>query len=97
MAKDKIRRPRAETPKGFRDYFGAEVTARAAMLFTMSRMASRSLVPSTSGGTSLGVQLDKPPASERRSYCLREMPRNSRASDLVTKRFRLRQISSTAS
>ncbi|WP_341211285.1 histidine--tRNA ligase [uncultured Limimaricola sp.] len=32
MAKDKIRRPRAETPKGFRDYFGAEVTARAAML-----------------------------------------------------------------
>lgn len=26
------RRPRAETPKGFRDYFGAEVTERAAML-----------------------------------------------------------------
>ncbi|MBC7131851.1 MAG: histidine--tRNA ligase [Roseovarius sp.] len=25
-------RPRAETPKGFRDYFGAEVTARAEML-----------------------------------------------------------------
>ena len=33
MAKDKgPRRPRAETPKGFRDYFGAEVTERAAML-----------------------------------------------------------------
>ena len=28
----KPRRPRAETPKGFRDYFGAEVRARAAML-----------------------------------------------------------------
>ena len=26
------RRPQAETPKGFRDYFGAEVTARKAML-----------------------------------------------------------------
>lgn len=35
MAKDKAqkpRRPRAETPKGFRDYFGAEVLARQAML-----------------------------------------------------------------
>src|SRR6056297_2498589 len=33
MAKDrKAPRPRAETPKGFRDYFGAEVTGRAAML-----------------------------------------------------------------
>ena len=33
MAKDmKPRRPRAETPKGFRDYFGAEVTERKAML-----------------------------------------------------------------
>ncbi|WP_071798413.1 histidine--tRNA ligase [Natronohydrobacter thiooxidans] len=33
MAKNKgPRRPRAETPKGFRDYFGAEVTARKAML-----------------------------------------------------------------
>lgn len=29
---DKPRRPRAETPKGFRDYFGAEVTQRKAML-----------------------------------------------------------------
>ncbi|MFO1144260.1 MAG: histidine--tRNA ligase [Amaricoccus sp.] len=35
MPKDKPakpRRPRAETPKGFRDYFGAEVRARDAML-----------------------------------------------------------------
>jgi histidyl-tRNA synthetase len=33
MAKDKgERRPRAETPKGFRDYFGAEVTERKEML-----------------------------------------------------------------
>ncbi|MCY1127982.1 histidine--tRNA ligase [Frigidibacter sp. RF13] len=33
MAKDsKERRPRAETPKGFRDYFGAEVSERKAML-----------------------------------------------------------------
>ncbi|MEI4486209.1 histidine--tRNA ligase [Frigidibacter sp. MR17.14] len=33
MAKDKApRRPRAETPRGFRDYFGAEVTERKAML-----------------------------------------------------------------
>jgi histidyl-tRNA synthetase len=29
---EKTRRPRAETPKGFRDYFGAEVTERKAML-----------------------------------------------------------------
>jgi histidyl-tRNA synthetase len=29
---EKPRRPRAETPKGFRDYFGAEVTERKAML-----------------------------------------------------------------
>ncbi|KAF0114134.1 MAG: histidyl-tRNA synthetase [Rhodobacteraceae bacterium] len=29
---DKPRRPRAETPKGFRDYFGAEVTMRKSML-----------------------------------------------------------------
>ena len=28
--KQKVRRPRAETPKGFRDYFGTEVTERAA-------------------------------------------------------------------
>ena len=33
MTKEKpARRPQAETPKGFRDYFGAEVTARKAML-----------------------------------------------------------------
>ncbi len=32
MSTGKIRRPRAETPKGFRDYFGAEVTERKAML-----------------------------------------------------------------
>ncbi|GAB4268072.1 MAG: histidine--tRNA ligase [Pararhodobacter sp.] len=32
MTKTKIRRPKAETPKGFRDYFGVEVTARKAML-----------------------------------------------------------------
>jgi histidyl-tRNA synthetase len=33
MPKDKKpQRPKAETPKGFRDYFGAEVTARADML-----------------------------------------------------------------
>jgi histidyl-tRNA synthetase len=33
MANDKaVRRPRAETPKGFQDYFGVEVTDRKAML-----------------------------------------------------------------
>ena len=33
MAKQKkTPRPKAQTPKGFRDYFGAEVTERAAML-----------------------------------------------------------------
>ena len=32
MADKPPRRPRAETPKGFRDYFGAEVTERKAML-----------------------------------------------------------------
>ncbi|NBC95408.1 MAG: histidine--tRNA ligase, partial [Deinococcus-Thermus bacterium] len=33
MAKDrKQRRPRAETPKGFRDYFGADLAERNAML-----------------------------------------------------------------
>jgi len=38
MAKDRgERRPRAETPKGFRDYFGAEVTERQDML---SRIAA---------------------------------------------------------
>ena len=32
MSDKKSPRPKAETPKGFRDYFGAEVTARKAML-----------------------------------------------------------------
>jgi histidyl-tRNA synthetase len=32
MSEGKIRRPKAETPKGFRDYFGTEVTERKAML-----------------------------------------------------------------
>ena len=33
MAKEKKQpRPKAETPKGFRDYFGADVTERKAML-----------------------------------------------------------------
>ncbi|VDC29273.1 histidine--tRNA ligase [Pseudogemmobacter humi] len=32
MSEGKTRRPKAETPKGFRDYFGAEVTERKAML-----------------------------------------------------------------
>jgi histidyl-tRNA synthetase len=38
MANDKIRRPRAETPKGFRDYFGADVTERAEMLRKISEV-----------------------------------------------------------
>jgi histidyl-tRNA synthetase len=42
MAKDqKPRRPRAETPKGFRDYFGAEVTQRAAMLAKIAEVYHR--------------------------------------------------------
>jgi len=42
MAKDKApRRPRAETPKGFRDYFGAEVTERKAMLDTIAGVYHR--------------------------------------------------------
>jgi histidyl-tRNA synthetase len=32
MSNGKVHRPKAETPKGFRDYFGAEVTERRAML-----------------------------------------------------------------
>ncbi|WP_418594905.1 histidine--tRNA ligase [Ponticoccus sp. (in: a-proteobacteria)] len=37
MAKDKkAPRPKAQTPKGFRDYFGAEVTERAEMLATIA-------------------------------------------------------------
>ncbi|MES2436079.1 MAG: histidine--tRNA ligase [Pseudomonadota bacterium] len=47
MANDKTtapkaaRRPRAETPKGFRDYFGAEVTARKAMLDKIAEVYHR--------------------------------------------------------
>ncbi|MFX0543732.1 histidine--tRNA ligase [Roseovarius sp. S4756] len=39
MAKQKkTPRPKAQTPKGFRDYFGAEVTERAAMLEAIARV-----------------------------------------------------------
>jgi histidyl-tRNA synthetase len=38
---DKPRRPRAETPKGFRDYFGAEVTERTAMLAAIAGVYHR--------------------------------------------------------
>jgi len=42
MAKDKSeRRPRAETPKGFRDYFGADVTERKTMLDTIAAVYHR--------------------------------------------------------
>lgn len=42
MAQDKQpRRPRAETPKGFRDYFGAEVTERKAMLDKVAEVYHR--------------------------------------------------------
>ena len=41
MAKDTPRRPRAETPKGFRDYFGADVTERKAMLDTITKVYHR--------------------------------------------------------
>jgi histidyl-tRNA synthetase len=42
MAKDnKPRRPRAETPKGFRDYFGADVTERWAMLDRIAEVYHR--------------------------------------------------------
>ena len=37
----KTPRPKAETPKGFRDYFGAEVTARKAMLDTIAGVYHR--------------------------------------------------------
>lgn len=39
--KKKQPRPRAETPKGFRDYFGAEVTQRAEMLRTIAGVYHR--------------------------------------------------------
>ena len=42
MASDKSpRRPRAETPKGFRDYLGAEVVARKAMLDKIAEVYHR--------------------------------------------------------
>ena len=42
MAKDKSpRRPRAETPKGFCDYFGADVTERKAMLDAIAEVYHR--------------------------------------------------------
>jgi histidyl-tRNA synthetase len=42
MAQDKSpRRPRAETPKGFRDYFGAEVAERTAMLAQIAEVYHR--------------------------------------------------------
>jgi histidyl-tRNA synthetase len=42
MADEKsTRRPRAETPKGFRDYFGAEVTERKAMLDAIAAVYHR--------------------------------------------------------
>ncbi|ULB11460.1 histidine--tRNA ligase [Cereibacter azotoformans] len=42
MAKDKAsRRPRAETPKGFRDYFGADVTERKVMLDAVAEVYHR--------------------------------------------------------
>ncbi len=42
MAKDKKQpRPKAETPKGFRDYFGAEVTGRKAMLDQIAEVYHR--------------------------------------------------------
>jgi len=42
MASEKSpRRPKAETPKGFRDYFGAEVTERKAMLDAIAEVYQR--------------------------------------------------------
>ncbi|WP_224825310.1 histidine--tRNA ligase [Cognatishimia sp. MH4019] len=42
MAKQKKQpRPKAQTPKGFRDYFGAEVTARAEMLIQIAEVYHR--------------------------------------------------------
>jgi histidyl-tRNA synthetase len=41
MASDKIRRPKAEAPKGFRDSFGAEVKARKAMLDAIATVYER--------------------------------------------------------
>ncbi len=41
MAEVKSRRPKAEPPKGFRDYFGAEVTERKAMLDAIAEVYQR--------------------------------------------------------
>ncbi len=41
MANDKPRRPKAETPKGFRDYLGAEVLERNAMLARIAAVYHR--------------------------------------------------------
>lgn len=41
MSEAKIRRPKAETPKGFRDYFGAEVTTRKVMLDKIAEVYHR--------------------------------------------------------
>lgn len=41
QAMDKPRRPRAETPKGFRDYFGTEVTDRKRMLDQIAEVYHR--------------------------------------------------------
>ena len=42
MARDRgPRKPKAETPKGFRDYFGAEVSERKAMLDTIAQVYHR--------------------------------------------------------
>ncbi|MBN8187107.1 histidine--tRNA ligase [Salipiger thiooxidans] len=42
MAKEKkAPRPKAQTPKGFRDYFGSEVTERAEMLHAIARVYHR--------------------------------------------------------
>jgi histidyl-tRNA synthetase len=40
-SKGKTRRPRAETPRGFRDWFGPEVLARNAMLATITEVYRR--------------------------------------------------------
>ena len=53
MAKQKkTPRPRAETPKGFRDYFGADVLARQEMLRACS-LAMRSEGMSTAMSTAM--------------------------------------------
>ncbi len=41
MSEGKIRRPKAETPKGFRDYFGTEVIERQEMLHAITQVYHR--------------------------------------------------------